>query len=332
MSKTAILVAILIVVALASSELIFDKTAAEDQTALPPIRTLGDKWTLSTNFSSGMTGTTTEEITNISVSVSSYDCTELTITGGGTYSGIGTGSWTMSGTQYETKTDYSSPKSVSALDTKTTAFNETIITAVENNPPVINIAFPIFVGKNWISTTTQLFNTQHILNGALTQGNSSQPTSLSFSVLRSEEVTVPAGKFQTFVIKRVQIDNTPNNGTNTIIYYSAKAHMQIKELDYLPNGILFASSELLNYSVTEPTSSPTPTATSTTNPTTNPTQQPTSTLKPTVTSPSPTSSLSGNVSATPTVPELSWLMIVPLLLSMFSVAVIVNYRKTVKPS
>jgi len=33
-------------------------------------------------------------------------------------------------------------------------------------------------------------------------------------------------------------------------------------------------------------------------------------------------------SPTPTVPELSWLMILPLLLSVFSVAVILRYRKT----
>lgn len=39
---------------------------------------------------------------------------------------------------------------------------------------------------------------------------------------------------------------------------------------------------------------------------------------------------SSSVSPSPTVPELSWLIIVPLLLSVFSVAVIVRYRKTAK--
>jgi hypothetical protein len=49
-------------------------------------------------------------------------------------------------------------------------------------------------------------------------------------------------------------------------------------------------------------------------------------------SPSPTPSLNPtpNPTPTPTVPELSWLVIVPLLLSLFSVALIVRHRKTTK--
>ncbi len=253
MSKKAILIVFLIAVFLLFSGLIFVTSAADDQTASSPLRTLGDKWTLSTRFSSGMTGTTTEEITSTSISVLGYDCTEFTLTGGGAYSGLGTGSWTMNGTHYETKTDYSQPKSVSTIDTKTTSFYETITTEVENDPPLTNIAFPIFVGKTWTNTTTQLIKNQDTLNGASTHGNSSLSTSFSYSVLRSETVTVPAREFQTFVIKTVQIDNTPNNGASSVIYYSPKAHMQVKELDYLPSGSLFVSSELLNYSIPEPT-------------------------------------------------------------------------------
>ena len=104
-------------------------TIAENQTATPPIRSLGDKWTYSLNYgqTSGMTGTTTNEITSTSVSVSGYDCTEFTLTGGGTTSGQGySGTWTINGTQYETKTDYSNAKSENTIDTKTSTFNETI--------------------------------------------------------------------------------------------------------------------------------------------------------------------------------------------------------------
>lgn len=42
-------------------------------------------------------------------------------------------------------------------------------------------------------------------------------------------------------------------------------------------------------------------------------------------SPNPTSTITPT--STPTIPELSWLMIVPLLLSMFSVTVVLRYRK-----
>ncbi len=42
----------------------------------------------------------------------------------------------------------------------------------------------------------------------------------------------------------------------------------------------------------------------------------------------PSSDTSPIITPTPTVPELSWLVIVPLLLALFSVAVIVRHRKT----
>jgi hypothetical protein len=45
-------------------------------------------------------------------------------------------------------------------------------------------------------------------------------------------------------------------------------------------------------------------------------------------SPSPSSSPSITPSPSPTVPEQSWLTILPLLLFVFSVAVILMYRKT----
>ena len=48
----------------------------------------------------------------------------------------------------------------------------------------------------------------------------------------------------------------------------------------------------------------------------------------TVSIPTPNQSTSLSPSPSPTVPELSWLVIVPLLLSIFSVAVILRHRKT----
>ena len=45
------------------------------------------------------------------------------------------------------------------------------------------------------------------------------------------------------------------------------------------------------------------------------------------TSPTPTPTSLQNPTSTPTVPELSWLVIVPLLLSLFSVVVILRHRK-----
>lgn len=310
------------------SWLILVTTTADDQTALPPTHTLGDKWTMSVNnqMTSGMKGTLTNEVTNTSVFVSGYDCTEFTVTGGGTNSGgliSGQGNWTMNGKQYETKIDYSKIKSSNILESSTTTFNETIITATDYNPPQNSWSFPLSVGKKWTTETTQTIVSQHILNGDYSQGNETKKVTFNFAVLMTEDITVPAGEFQTFVVRMVLIDNTLNNGTSSDFYYSAKAHNTVKELDYLPNGNLIFSLELLDYYIAETTS----VITSTTTPTANPTQAPTSipTTKPTQ---QPTSNSTTNVTPTPTVPEFSVLVIVPLLLAMFSVVVALRHRKT----
>ncbi len=312
--------ALIISIFIISSETI-PFTIAENQTATSPVRTLGDKWTYRVNYgqTSGMTGTTTNEITSTSVSVSSYDCTEFTLTGGGTTSGQGT--WTTNGTQYETKTDYSTPKSEITLDTKTSTFNETITTITDYNLPMNNSDFPFYVGKNWTATTTQTLTTKHILNGVLTEGKDSQKTTFNFTVLRSEDVTVPAGKFQTFVIRM-----TNDGGSSSEIYYSTKANMQVKELDYFQDGNLAFSSELLSYNVAVPMSTSTPAATPTSQLTNVPTQLPT--RNPTT---NPTASTSTNPTSTPTVPEFPALAILPLFaLVLLLMAFKLRHRKTVK--
>jgi hypothetical protein len=326
MSKIAILVVSLIVI-LAGSGLILNTTAADYQTAVSPTRTLGDRWTMSVNdqMPSGMKGTLTNEVTSTSVLVSGYDCTEFTMTGGGTNSGgviSGQGSWTMNGKQYETKTNYSKVKSSNTMESSTATFNETIMTATDFNPPQDSWSFPLFVGKNWTTITTQTIVSQHILNGDYSQGNETKKVTFNFIVLRTEDIVVPAGEFQTFVLRMVLIDNTPNNGTSSDFYYSAKAHNTVKELDYLPSGNLVFSLELLNYSITETT--PTPTITLTINPTQAQTSNPTT--KPT---PQPTTKSTTNLTPAPTVPEFSWLVIVPLLLSMFFVIMVLRHRKTI---
>ena len=298
------------------------------QTASLPTRTLGDRWTLSLNYqmTSGMTGTMTEEITSTSVLVSGYDCTEFTITGGGTNLGTWfTGTWTMNGKQYETKTDYTTTRTENTLDSATTAFNETITTETNHNPPLNNYAFPLYVGKNWTSTTTRAITSKHYLYGAWTNGTSNQITTQNFSVLRTEDVQVPAGNFQTYLIRM-----TDSGGSSSDIYYSEKAQKQVKELDYMPGGSLIFSLELLSYNVANPTPTPTPTPAPTPTPTqmpqSTPTHQPTATAKPTTTA-TPLPTPSPTATPSPSIPELSWQTTLPLLLFTLLTMIVIKKRK-----
>lgn len=68
----------------------------------------------------------------------------------------------------------------------------------------------------------------------------------------------------------------------------------------------------------------------TSNPTANPTQQPTSTPTATPTQQTPSTSTSTAPSPSPPIPELSWLAIIPLMLSLLSLALILRHRKQIK--
>ncbi len=248
------------------------------------------------------------------------------LTGGGTTSGPGyTGNWTINSKQYETKTDYTTTRTETTLDSATTAFNETITTDTNYNPPLNSYAFPLYVGKNWTSTTTQAITSKHYLYGVWTNGTSNQITTQNFSVLRTEDVQVPAGNFQTYVIRM-----TDSGGSSSDIYYSEKAHKQVKELDYMLGGSLVFSLELLSYNVadpiTDPTTTPAPTPTPTQIPQSTPTQQPTATSKPSITA-TPLPTPSPTAAPSPSIPELSWLTVLPLLLFTLLTMILIKKRK-----
>ena len=151
----------------------------------------------------------------------------------------------------------------------------------------------------------QAITFKHYLNGVLTNSTSNQKITQNCLVLRTEDVQVPAGSFQTFVIRR-----TDSGGSSSDIYYSEKAHRQVKELDYMSGGSLAFSLELLDYSVAEPTTSPVPTPTPTQTPQSIPTQQPTATETP-----------------SPSIPELSWLTVLPLLLFSLLTIIVIKKKK-----
>jgi transglutaminase-like putative cysteine protease len=68
-----------------------------------------------------------------------------------------------------------------------------------------------------------------------------------------------------------------------------------------------------------PTVTPMPIVSQTTNPTNNPTAQPTT---------NPTASPAVTPKPSPSIPEFPWLLIVPLLLSVFALTIVLRYRKT----
>jgi hypothetical protein len=160
----------------------------------------------------------------------------------------------------EVKTDYSTSKDGGTLEvTVTSSFGtmETTIAAssgaittilaseTDYNPPLeSNKGFPFSVGKNWTAVSNETLTSNDNINGKNVNMNSSKISTYDYVVLRTENTKIPAGEFQTYVIRM-----TKDDGTGSEIYYSPEAHVQVKEFDYGPQGNTGFSLELLNYRV-----------------------------------------------------------------------------------
>jgi len=230
---------------------------AQSEKAAIPTRTLGDEWTYSvdSNQTGPINGTMTMEVTNTSMKVNGLDCNEITGVSRGTVSGNIT-AWTINLREYDVKADYSIAKTYANMESSglggpaillalnsDNSFSST--TETTYNPPLaFGKGFPLFVGENWTAQTTENTTSSMTIMGSTTNDNYIQATTTNFTVQRTEDTKVPAGEFQTYVI-----NSNKNDGTSRELYYSPKAEMQVKELDYDSKGNLAETFELLNYNV-----------------------------------------------------------------------------------
>ena len=231
---------------------------AEGQTAELPKRTVGDKWKFTIDIkdsasTSGMIGTYFLEVTNEKVIIENYECYEFISDASGTVYGEDiSGTWSMTGKTYYVKSDQSVAKLTSIIDGTITDSMGTSrrIQTTESiyDPPLgLNQGFPISAGKSWSSLTTQTTTTKADVDGQVTQETTPVTKSTNYLVVRIETTKVTAGEFETFVIKC-----TDNDGSIQEFYYSPKAQVEVKQLDYDAQGELSVSFELLEYTVAEP--------------------------------------------------------------------------------
>ena len=240
------------------SLILISGVAAEPEIATLPRRTLSDQWTYSLDFNqpNAINGTLKMQVTNTSITVNGYNCTEITGTARGVVSGNAT-AWTINSKEYDVKTDYSVAKTYASLESSSSFGGNVVLMALESdnsfsssaetdyNPPLeFGKGFPLFVGENWIAQTSENTTSSMTIMGSTTHDNYVQKTTTNFTVQRMDDTKVAAGEFQTYVIEANKSD-----GSSREMYYSPIAQMQVKELDYDSKGNLTTTSALLDYSL-----------------------------------------------------------------------------------
>ena len=202
-----------------------------------------------------MTGNLTAEITGEStvlVSDTEYDCYVAEMTGGGQYDFMGiVGTWTMDGKGYMQKSDLADVKMDLAITTEITQPESHTIIGITNTTYSHSLKeadFPLTVGKIWTVTTTENVTSKNIIDGfEFPEETITTEISRTYNCTRTETTTVPAGTFDTFVIKY-----TDQDGNYAEYYYSPEVGSTVKELSYSADDTLLFSMELLEFSYTPP--------------------------------------------------------------------------------
>lgn len=231
---------------------------------------VGDWWKFSIEVSGdvGLVGTYTYTVVDDNFVVSQngqeFICYKLDVSGGGTIygdvygTGIG-GTWSSKEQYYYTKSDlslvwlysvYDETVSVtdgSGVNTISLVADETIIskmvTETKYNPPFeANNGFPLTVGKSWSAATTETTKTETTISGATESTTETDSYTKTFLVLGKDSLSVSAGEFETYVIKRTDPD-----GVYAETWYSPQVGFDIKQIEYASTGETHVTMELLDY-------------------------------------------------------------------------------------
>jgi hypothetical protein len=152
------------------------------------------------------------------------------------------------------------------------------------------------------------------------------PTGISASAGSGGSIA-PSGVIRLNVGNTMTFSITPNAGyhiADVLVNGSSIGSVNSYTVQYL-NGISAVSAVFAPNTTPTPNPTPSPTPNPTTAPTQNPSVAPTS--QPTS---NPTAQPTTNPTPTPTVPEFTTIILLPLMLALFSVVLILRFRKTIK--
>jgi hypothetical protein len=231
---------------------------------------VGDWWKFRIEVSGdvSLVGTYTYTVVGDDADVSQngqeFKCYKLDVSGEGTIYGdiYGTeigGTWSSTEEHYYMKSDMSWVAFYSTYDETVSALagsgvttislvaDETImsrvITETTYNPPFeANKGFPLTVGESWSAATTETTKTETTISGNTEFATETDAYTKTFSVLGKESITVSAGEFETYVVKRTDPD-----GVYAETWYSPQVGFDIKEIEYDSTGAATVTMELLEY-------------------------------------------------------------------------------------
>jgi len=168
---------------------------------------------------------------------------------------------TAEGTQWLRVSDLATIKSDMVMETSYLgmdmgdSYSQESITTYD--PPMDSYNFPMSIAETWTSecivTTEEIYD----YDGEPDSWETSSESSMEYEALHVEDITVPAGTYETFIIWSMETSEdymgggeTPFFGSSSgyiLSYYSPEIGFPVKSEYYYPNRELYMSMELVSY-------------------------------------------------------------------------------------
>ena len=168
---------------------------------------------------------------------------------------------TAEGTQWLRVSDLATIKSDMLMETSYfgmdmgDSYSQESITTYD--PPMDSYNFPMSIAETWTSTCTVITEEIYDYDGEPDSQETSSESSMEYEALHVEDITVPAGTYETFVIWSMETSEeyygggaSPFFGSSPgyiLSYYSPEIGFPVKSEYYYPNRELYMSMELVSY-------------------------------------------------------------------------------------
>ncbi len=169
-------------------------------------------------------------------------------------------STTADGTQWLRVSDLATLKSDMVMETSYSGMDMSDSDSQESittyDPPMDSYNFPMSIAETWTSSCTVTTEEIYDNDGEPDSWETSSESSMEYEALHVEDVTVPAGTYETFIIWSLETSEdymgggTPFFGSSSgyvLSYYSPEIGFPVKSEYYYPNRELYMSVELISY-------------------------------------------------------------------------------------
>ncbi|MFQ5884057.1 MAG: hypothetical protein ACE5IO_03040 [Thermoplasmata archaeon] len=215
--------------------------------------TVGMTWTYDFDMDYGEVFLTGDMVLKIEekTQLLGYDVYTISMNGGGSFTGLYTGTWTVSASTHKRLSDKATVREEGTMTMKYNYMDTTVTTTLEmvetNDPPIDMNDFPIELYETWKANTTRTTTTVYLIDGVEDFSDTeTEFVEYEMECLGERTVTVPAGTYTGYELKLTRED-----GIYTLDVLSLDINASVISEDFESDGAKIGTMELVSYGMEE---------------------------------------------------------------------------------